>query len=256
VRIERLLCAWFFVNIMIHHHDVLMDTYTSSSEPRRTLLALLTSSLFAFTSTTAFCFVSQDKSITLRTSLIVWNDNLVITKQHNLVSKTMTNHHDGGFLDRDDVPNGKEFHTSTRQNSQYKWQTKHVVGALEIECQPDLNLRGQMTPQNSNVLRSDKFEEAQAAFDELGLRDSFIEAAEGFPKETCCCGLIQDDQKTIKYLAPHLNKTWGKEANIKLKPKGYKVDCFNWSWNNISGSSETHILLIRFHELAVHNLEH
>jgi hypothetical protein len=156
---------------------------------------------------------------------------------------------DGDFLKREHVPNDKAWRPSTRENSEYKWQTKFVVGALEVDSQPDLNIRGPMTPHNGMELRAGRFGEAQAAFKELNLRESFIEEADTFPFVKSCCGLIRDDAKTIKRLAPHLNETWCKEANKKLKEKNFKVDCFVWSWNNIAGPSETVVLLIRFHEV-------
>eukprot|EP00545_Synedropsis_sp_CCMP1620_P013016 CAMPEP_0119013604 /NCGR_PEP_ID=MMETSP1176-20130426/8561_1 /TAXON_ID=265551 /ORGANISM="Synedropsis recta cf, Strain CCMP1620" /LENGTH=167 /DNA_ID=CAMNT_0006966707 /DNA_START=99 /DNA_END=602 /DNA_ORIENTATION=+ len=156
---------------------------------------------------------------------------------------------DGDYLKREHVPEDKEWRPSTRENSDYKWQTQFVVGALEVDCMPDLNLGGPMTPHNSVALRAPRFEEAQAAFKECGLRESFVEEAETFPFVKCCCGLIRDDPKTIKRLGPHMNETWVEDANKKLKDKGFKVDCFVWSWNNISGASETIVLLIRFHAL-------
>ncbi len=154
------------------------------------------------------------------------------------------------FLEREHVPHNKEFHASTRQNSEYKWHAKHVVGALEIDSDLNLNLRGVMKPHVANDFTADKFDEAQKVFEELNLRDSFIEAAEGFPVETSCCGLIADDARTIRKLVPHLNKTWVVEANKLLHPKGFKVDCYVWHWSHISGQSESYLLLIRFHVLT------
>lgn len=163
---------------------------------------------------------------------------------------TTTEQEDGEFLKREHVPDDKAWRPSTRDNSEYKWQTQFVVGALEVECQPGLNVRGPMKDHNSMQLRADRFTEAKAAFKEFRLRESFIEEAEAFPFVKSCCGLIRDDAKTIKRLGPHMNETWAIDANKKMKDKGFKVDCFVWSWNNITGPSETFVLLIRFHALV------
>jgi hypothetical protein len=153
------------------------------------------------------------------------------------------------FLPSEDVPDDKKMRASTRENSEYKWQAKDVVGALEMESEIGIDPTAPMKPHNTKLLREEKFGSAQALFEELGLRDSFIKAVEAFPVETCCCGIIPDTTATIKSLVPHLNKTWVHEANEKMEPNGFKVDCFLWFWHNISGQSETYVLLIRFHDL-------
>jgi hypothetical protein len=65
---------------------------------------------------------------------------------------------------------------------------------------------------------------------------------------SCCCGLIPDDDATIKDLIPALNKGWIRKVNKQLAEgeKGFKLDVFLWQWSNVSGKSETNILLIRF----------
>jgi hypothetical protein len=64
--------------------------------------------------------------------------------------------------------------------------------------------------------------------------------------------LIPDDDATIKDLIPALNRGWIKSVNKHLSEgkAGFKLDVFLWQWNNVSGKSETNILLIRFFELA------
>jgi hypothetical protein len=68
----------------------------------------------------------------------------------------------------------------------------------------------------------------------------------------CCCGLIPDDDATIKDLIPVLNGGWIKNVNKRLSDgnAGFKLDVFLWQWHNVSGKSETNILLIRFFEVA------
>ena len=151
-------------------------------------------------------------------------------------------------FEREHVPASKEFHISTRNNSEYKWQTSHVVGALEIESEPDLNFRT-MTAHLGTQHKVDEYLAAQKAFDDLGLRDSFVQAAEGVPFQRSCCGLIRDDVKMIRMLVPYLNETWVPHANELLKSSGFRVDCFDWSWSHVIGQGETHIFLIRFHEI-------
>ena len=168
------------------------------------------------------------------------------------------------LVEREHVPPDKEFRISTRENSEYKWQAnKHVIGALEIDSEPDLNLRQPYSElvrheahmknaatTTTAINRSAKFKEAQRVYnEEFHLHESFIEAAEGFPVQMACCGLIRNDEKTIRLMTPYLNKTWVPAANEKLKSKGFKVDCYVWKWSHISGQSESHVLLIRFYEI-------
>lgn len=157
--------------------------------------------------------------------------------------------HGEGVFERADVPDDKDLRASTRDNSEYKWKAKGCVGALEVRSEPDMDLHAKMKEHNKSVITEEAFREALAAFDELGLRKSFIEAAEGVPVVTCCFGIIQDDHKTIKRIVPALNDTWVKEANSKLEEKGFKLDCYIWSWSNISGASESTVLMIRFFQL-------
>ena len=160
------------------------------------------------------------------------------------------------FMEREHVPHEKEFHMSTRENSEYKWYQHHkdIIGALEIESEPDLYLRkpfSELTRHDTNPPHTDEFQKAlQVYHDELNLHTDFVSAAEAFPPEMSCCGLIQNDKKTIRKMVPHLNETWIKDANTKLQSKSLKIDCFIWRWSHISGPSESYILLIRFHKLS------
>ena len=146
----------------------------------------------------------------------------------------------------EDVPSNKLFRPSTRDNSNYKWQSEGVLGALELTCDPYLDLHKQYKPINTKVAREDQFEEALKVWEDMDLRTSFIECAETVPVETVCCG-IRDNLKTLESVRNHVNKTWTKETNKKLKPYNISVDCFIFSWNNLSAAT-TDILLIRIHE--------
>jgi hypothetical protein len=75
-----------------------------------------------------------------------------------------------------------------------------------------------------------------------------VSACEAIPDETCCCGLLKDDDETKKTLVKQLNGDWAKETNEKLAPYDTKVDVFLWHWSNISGKSESRVILIRFHD--------
>jgi hypothetical protein len=144
-----------------------------------------------------------------------------------------------GILRRDPVPSFKDFHLSTRENSVYKWQNRKVVGALEIESEPDLNFHSMIpNPGTSTCYKYERFHAAHKAFRDFGLHKLFLEVATSFPARMSCFGMIQDDVKTIRALVPYLNETWVPRANIVLM-----------SWSHISGRSESNILLIRFHDL-------
>ena len=83
----------------------------------------------------------------------------------------------------------------------------------------------------------------------LKLHDSFISACDSMPVESSCCSL-RDDVNMTRDLVLYLNEHWVPAVNKKLRKKGFFVDAFLWSWNNISGMATTDILLIRFHEAS------
>jgi hypothetical protein len=159
-----------------------------------------------------------------------------------------------GF-EQEEVPDRKLFRGfSTRDNSDYKWQrARGIVGALEVYSQPYLNLQEALTPRHVTA-HTEVFQDALHKWEELKLRETFIEACDSLPRKKCCCGLLADDDATIKEFVPLLNENWIKLANKKLLDAGFKVDCFLWNWQNASGKSETNILLIRFYELSSYRL--
>jgi hypothetical protein len=139
---------------------------------------------------------------------------------------------------------------ATKDNTGYKWQrARGVVGALEVSCEPVLRLRDDMTPRYV-AGREKTFQDALQAWEDMKLREAFIQACESLPAEVCCCGIMRDDETTIKEFVPLLNDTWCKVATKKLMKRGIKVDAFLWNWQNASGKAETNILLIRFWELS------
>jgi hypothetical protein len=151
-------------------------------------------------------------------------------------------------FESEDVPDDKMFRVSTRANSDYKWQTEGVVGAFEVSSQPGLDLTAPFSTMLGKGSCEAKWREAQKIWKSMNLRDSFVEAAQGIPVETCCCGLITDDKATMEEMVPRLNETWAKSVNEKLEEKGFFLDIHLWTWSNISGQSTTDILLIRVHE--------
>lgn len=155
------------------------------------------------------------------------------------------------FEQEEGVPASKKYMISTRDNSGYKWQhDPHILGALEVPCDPVLHLTGEYTTRHV-VDRVEAFDKAIEVWEEMGLREEFIKAAQSVPSQTCCCGWIPDDDGTIKGLVPALNRHWVKEVNKKLMHdgKGFRIDVFLWQWHNATGKSETNIILIRFFEM-------
>jgi hypothetical protein len=152
-------------------------------------------------------------------------------------------------FETEDVPSEKMFRSSTRENSDYKWKSTGVIGAFEVFSQPELNLSEPLKPMLSKMQYTEKWEEAQQLWESLNLRKSFVQAAEDIPVETCCCGMITDQNETLKSMIPQLNETWVKSVNKRLEKKEFYADVYLWSWNNISGQGTTNILLIRIHEL-------
>lgn len=154
-------------------------------------------------------------------------------------------------FESENVPKNKKYMISTRGNSAYKWQTDpSIIGALEVPSEPRLNLHDEYTAWGVEG-KQDVFEEALHVWMERNLRDDFIRACENVPIETCCCGLLSDDDSTMKVLVPAVNNGWIKATNIKLAQSGhtFAIDTFIWTWHNATGKSETNILLVRFFQL-------
>ena len=139
---------------------------------------------------------------------------------------------------------------STRLNSEFKWKLdKSVVGALEVKSLPNFDPTHRM--KEADIVGKEKeLQECIKFWKELGLRKSFIEAAESIPPETTCCGLIREDNATVKKLVPLLNEGWVNGINEKIKDRGYKISCFVWSWSNATGKTDSVVLMIRFHSLT------
>lgn len=153
-------------------------------------------------------------------------------------------------FEQEEVPQGKKYMISTRDNSEYRWQDDpKVFGAFEIHSEPSFE------PQENFVSRfvqdrEDEFDEAQDVFEEMALQAEFVKACENIPQKTCCCGLIPDDDGTIKEVSQVLNRGWVKSVNKRLlsREEDFKIDIFVWNWHNATGKAETNILLIRFLE--------
>jgi len=153
-----------------------------------------------------------------------------------------------GRIETEDVPADKIMHQSTRDNSNYKWLKGNVVGALEVESEPELDYKEELTPHAGKSEDHEAWVRAQEAWDSLKLHASFVSACEAIPPETCLCGMVTDEENTKKNLVKELNTSWAKEASEKLAPYNTKVDIFLWHWSNISGKSESRVILIRFHD--------
>jgi hypothetical protein len=150
-------------------------------------------------------------------------------------------------LPEEQVPDSKRHMISTRDNSYYKWQAKHVVGALEVPSEPDLNIR--LEYERRPVMgKDDRFQKFMKDWVELKLNREFVKACEMIPPDTCCCGMLTDTDRTIKSLARLLNEGWMTKTNERLLTEGkeFQMDAFVWCWNNATGKAETNILLIRF----------
>ena len=141
---------------------------------------------------------------------------------------------------------------ANRNNSDYKWQrAKMVVGALEVKSDPIFKPKDDLLPRYKEG-EEGAFEEALQAWEDLKLREAFIKACDDLPAEVCCCGLLQDEDASIKQYVTLLNDGWIRSANKKLGPRGVKIDSFLWNWQNASGKAETNIMLIRFFKLSTY----
>jgi hypothetical protein len=153
-------------------------------------------------------------------------------------------------MDEREEPN-RNLRISTRVNAAFKWKhDKSVVGGLEVKSVPLLDLHAKLE-EKKVLLLEDEFGECLKFWKELKLRKSFIEACESMPPATHCCGLVNDQDGTIKNWVTLLNAGWCKKVNEQINDLGYlyKVSCFVWSWSNASGKAETVVMMIRFHSL-------
>ena len=154
----------------------------------------------------------------------------------------------GMEFEQEEVPKDKKYMISTRLNSVYRWQDgPNVIGALEVHSEPDFQPREHLESQ-SVPGRQDDLDKTQKVWDEMKLRDEFVAACEGIPKSTCCCGLIPDDDSTMKEVARVLTRGWIKSVNKRLakREENFQIDIFVWQWHNATGKAETKILLLRF----------
>jgi len=145
---------------------------------------------------------------------------------------------------------GREFRSSTKMNSDFKWKVdRSVVGALEIETDPVVDLTAEMRLHDIPGCEAE-FKEYFKVWKDLKLKDEFIQAYETLPPETVCCGVITNQDKTIRKNVHALNEGWIKSVNARLAVKGFKLSVFVWQWTNMTGKAETVIPMIRFHELS------
>ena len=153
------------------------------------------------------------------------------------------------------IPLNKHLQISTRLNSQYKWQSRDVIGALEVPSEPYLNLRASRYLERTStaaVGNDHDFQQALQLWNTLNLQADFVAAATSMSVETSCCGLVTDDDKTLHKLVPHLTRVWIPKVNEQLlaaSSSNIRLDLYVWSWHNAMGKSETNILLIRFHRV-------
>ncbi|KAL3912204.1 MAG: hypothetical protein SGILL_006976, partial [Bacillariaceae sp.] len=138
------------------------------------------------------------------------------------------------------------------ENSEYKWKhDKTVIGALEVEAEPVLDLHAEMK-EHTIMGYEDDLTKCIELWKEHNLRHSFIQAFEGIAPQTRCCGLVEDYDETIKHNMPQLNDGWAKDVNDKYMAKeGYRITAFIWRWSNPTGKAETVIPMIRFHSLKI-----
>lgn len=140
---------------------------------------------------------------------------------------------------------------STRLNSAFKWkQDKSVVGCLEVKSFPQLDPKVKLQ-EHSIFAVEEEFGACVDLWKKKKLQRTMIEAIEGIPPASNCCGLVPDVEGTIRKLVPLLNEGWAKKINAEYyKPKGYKLSAFVWTWSNVSGTADSVVLLIRFHSLG------
>jgi len=147
----------------------------------------------------------------------------------------------------------RNLRSSTKVNSSFKWKTdRTVVGALEIVTDPDLDLAAPMIVHCIPGYDTE-FDGYHEVWKKLNLRKEFIEAYKSIPPQTTCCGLVAEQDATIKANTPLMNKGWFKSKDKVLKEHGFRLSLFVWTWNNLAGKGETVIPMIRFHQLVDKN---
>jgi hypothetical protein len=139
---------------------------------------------------------------------------------------------------------------SSSRSSAFKWQQDtSVIGALQVPSSDlDFEYKGKYI-ELPILNKKNEFVDCLSCWNGRKLKRSFIEACDGIPPSTQCCGLINDSTKTIRDTVSLLNQGWVKAMNKKLRDDGFKISCFAWTWFNASG--ETTVLLIRFHCLSI-----
>jgi hypothetical protein len=150
--------------------------------------------------------------------------------------------------EEENVSTGKQFMISTKENSDHKWQNMPtVVGCLEVPSVPDFQPHAKFIARPVEG-RLDIFQACLEKFDALQLRSDFANACDSVVPSTCCCGLFPDEDDTIRNVSALLASGWGKNTNrlLKHEQSNFQVDVFLWSWHNVTGKTETIILLIRF----------
>ena len=125
-----------------------------------------------------------------------------------------------------------------------------MIGALEVKSQPVINFESDLRKKKV-IGREKHFKNALQVWEEKNLRQQFVETASSVPASTCLCGLVQDDEKTVRHVMPVLNQ-WADTVNKEeLRDTGFRIDCFLWTWNNASGKAKSNIVLVRFHKQKV-----
>jgi len=124
------------------------------------------------------------------------------------------------------------------------------VGALEIETDPVVDLTAEMRRHDIPGYEAE-FKKYFKVWKDLKLKNEFIQAYETLPPETICCGVITNQDKTIRNNVHALNEGWIKSVNARLAVKGFKLSVFVWQWTNMTGKAETVIPMIRFHNLSM-----
>lgn len=144
--------------------------------------------------------------------------------------------------------------SSNRESSQHKWQhDPSIVGALEVPSDPYLEYRSNYHELPAQ-LSEQEFSECIHLWNSLKLKKSFIQACDGIPPSTACCGMVPDQNKTIHNTVAMLKPGWERHANKVLKKEGIKISCFVLTWQNAGGRAQTSVLLIRFHLLSIRRL--